>query len=95
MGLRLKPSKTRIVHTLDAHEGQVGFDFLGFHIRQYRVGQYHTRTFRGAPGFKSLLKPSRDAVKSAKSPYRNGNKHDSSYDNLLLLHGHCHDEVHR
>ena len=30
MGLRLKPSKTQIVHTLDKHNGQVGFDFLGF-----------------------------------------------------------------
>jgi RNA-directed DNA polymerase len=63
MGLRLKPSKTRIVHTLDEHNGQVGFDFLGFHIRQYRVGQYHTRTFRGGPGFKTIIKPSWKAQK--------------------------------
>jgi 5-methylcytosine-specific restriction endonuclease McrA len=26
--------------------------------------------------------------------HRNGDKHDSRYDNLLLLHAHCHDEVH-
>lgn len=61
MGLRLKASKTRIVHTLDEHEGQVGFDFLGFHIRQHRVGQYHTRTYRGKPGSKTLIKPSKKA----------------------------------
>jgi RNA-directed DNA polymerase len=26
--------------------------------------------------------------------HRNGN-HDNTYANLALLHGHCHDEVHR
>lgn len=40
MGLRLKPSKTRITHTLEEYEGNVGFDFLGFHVQQYRVGKY-------------------------------------------------------
>ena len=60
---RLKPSKTRIVHTLDKHNGQVGFDFLGFHIRQHRVGQYHTRTFRGVPGYRTIIKPSWEAQK--------------------------------
>jgi RNA-directed DNA polymerase len=33
MGLELKPSKTRITHTLDAGEKKPGFDFLGFSIR--------------------------------------------------------------
>jgi RNA-directed DNA polymerase len=61
MGLRLKPSKTRVTHTLDEHEGNEGFDFLGFNVRQYRVGRYHTRTYRGKPGFKTLIKPSRKA----------------------------------
>jgi RNA-directed DNA polymerase len=61
VGLRLKPSKTRITHTLDEHEGKVGFDFLGFNIRQYRVGRYRTRTYRGKPGFKTLIKPSKKA----------------------------------
>ena len=32
--LRLKPSKTRITHTLNEHEGNVGFDFLGFNVRE-------------------------------------------------------------
>ena len=58
MGLRLKPSKTRVTHTLDEHEGNVGFDFLGFNVRQYRVGRYHTRTYRGKTGFKTLIEPS-------------------------------------
>ena len=35
LGLELKASKTRIAHTLKKVEGQGGFDFLGFNIRQY------------------------------------------------------------
>jgi RNA-directed DNA polymerase len=63
VGLRLKPSKTRVTHTLNEHEGNVGFDFLGFNIRQHRVGRYHTRTYRGKPGFKTLIEPSKKAYK--------------------------------
>lgn len=61
MGLELKPSKTRITHTLNEYQGKAGFDFLGFHIRQHRVGKYRPRTFRGKPGRKTLIKPSYDA----------------------------------
>jgi RNA-directed DNA polymerase len=57
MGLRLKEAKTHLTHTLDDYEGQTGFDFLGFHVRQYRVGKYRTRTYRGKPGFKTLITP--------------------------------------
>ena len=39
MGLELKPSKTRITHTLKAIDGKPGFDFLGFNIRQYPRGK--------------------------------------------------------
>jgi RNA-directed DNA polymerase len=63
MGLRLKPNKTRVTHTLDEHEGNEGFDFLGFNVRQYRVGKYRTRTYRGKPGFKTLIKPSKKGCK--------------------------------
>ena len=59
IGLRLKPSKSRVTHTLNEYKGNVGFDFLGFNIRQHRVGQYHTHTYRGKPGFKTLIKPSK------------------------------------
>jgi RNA-directed DNA polymerase len=64
MGLELKPSKTRITHTLHEHEGQTGFDFLGFHIRQYPVGKYHTgKDTVGRPlGFKTHIKPSKEKV---------------------------------
>lgn len=63
MGLRLKPSKTHITHTLIPHQDNVGFDFLGFNIRQYPTTQYHTRTYRGQPGLKTLIRPSKKAIK--------------------------------
>lgn len=65
MGLELKPSKTRITHTLEEVEGGTGFDFLGFNIRQHPVGKYRSgrhptgRTL----GFKTIIKPSAIAVK--------------------------------
>ena len=63
VGLRFKASKTSISHTFIEHEGQVGFDFLGFHIRQYWVTKHRTRTYPGKPGFKTLIKPSKKAIK--------------------------------
>ena len=42
-GLELKPSKTRLTHTLSVYEAQKpGFDFLGFNIRQFPKGKHHT-----------------------------------------------------
>ncbi|MCB9107391.1 MAG: group II intron reverse transcriptase/maturase [Anaerolineales bacterium] len=61
IGLRFKPEKTSISHTLTPHQGRVGFDFLGFNIRQYPVGRYKTRSYRGQAGFKTIIKPSRKA----------------------------------
>jgi RNA-directed DNA polymerase len=63
IGLRLKASKTRIGHTLQKQDGQVGFDFLGFHVRQYPVGKHRTATYRGKTGYKTLIKPSKTAQK--------------------------------
>lgn len=56
MGLALKPSKTRITHTLVPYEGQVGFDFLGYEVRQYPMGKTHSKQ-----GFKTIIKPSKEA----------------------------------
>lgn len=39
MGLEMKPSKTRITHTLKPVDGKAGFEFLGFNIRQYDRGE--------------------------------------------------------
>lgn len=41
IGLELKPSKTRLTHTLNEINGNVGFEFLGFHVQQYKVGRVH------------------------------------------------------
>jgi len=66
MGLELKPSKTAISHTLERYEGKVGFDFLGFTVRQFHVGRHHTaRNGQGEPlGFKTLIKPSQAKAKA-------------------------------
>lgn len=65
IGLELKPSKTRISHTLNRYEGNAGFDFLGFNIRQYEVGNTHTgKSTHGVPlGFKTIIKPSKEKIK--------------------------------
>ena len=65
MGLELKPSKTRISHTLKEYEGKVGFDFLGFNIRQHPVGKYKTGKLLGKPlGFKTIITPSKEKLKA-------------------------------
>jgi RNA-directed DNA polymerase len=71
MGLELKESKTRITHTLQAHEGNVGFDFLGCHIRQYPVGHTHRVNCGSAYGgkkgmlpFKTLITPSQRSIQT-------------------------------
>jgi len=65
IGLELKPSKTRISHTLNEYEGNTGFDFLGFNIRQYEGGKTHTgKSSTGVPlGFKTIIKPSKEKIK--------------------------------
>ncbi|MEJ6485491.1 reverse transcriptase domain-containing protein [Nostoc punctiforme UO1] len=57
MGLELKPSKTKIVHTLEGLTP--GFDFLGFNIRQFRVGKTHSKQ-----GFKTIITPSKSTTKA-------------------------------
>ncbi|MBW4571742.1 MAG: group II intron reverse transcriptase/maturase [Tolypothrix carrinoi HA7290-LM1] len=67
MGLELKPNKTRIGHTLQKPniKSQEGFDFLGFNIRQYKVGKTQSgKSSQGKLlGFKTLIKPSVKAIK--------------------------------
>jgi RNA-directed DNA polymerase len=62
MGLTLKPSKTRLAHTLNEHGNeQPGFDFLGFNVRHFPVGQHHTgkNTYGKPLGFKTIITPSK------------------------------------
>jgi RNA-directed DNA polymerase len=56
VGLELKPEKTRIGHTLHPVAGRVGFDFLGFEVRQYPVGYHRSGKLR--LGFKTHITPS-------------------------------------
>ena len=63
IGLELKPSKTRLSHTLNDYQGNVGFNFLGFSIRQFPVGKTHTGARKGKPlGFKTIITPSKEGV---------------------------------
>ena len=64
IGLELKPSKTRISHTLTPYQGNIGMDFLGFTIRQTPVGKNRTGTNgHGQPlGFKTIITPSKEAI---------------------------------
>jgi group II intron reverse transcriptase/maturase len=66
MGLEMKPSKTCITHTFHQHDGKVGFDFLGFHVRQYPVGKNRSGKTGYPPnlplGFKTIIKPSKNAM---------------------------------
>ncbi|MDA3810929.1 MAG: reverse transcriptase domain-containing protein, partial [Spirochaetaceae bacterium] len=67
LGLELKDSKTRISHTLNYHNDNCGFDFLGFQVRQFPVGKTHSGKFhrhRCKPkilGFKTIISPSKEA----------------------------------
>lgn len=66
MGLELKPSKTRLAHTLNNYEGEnPGFNFLGFNIRHFPVGKYHSgkNTDGTKLGFKTIIRPSNESQK--------------------------------
>jgi len=65
MGLHMNSKKTRITHTLTPYEGNVGFDFLGFSVRQFPVGKTHTgkNTYGKPLGFKTIIRPSKEAIK--------------------------------
>lgn len=59
MGLELKPSKTRLTHTLNqCGNEQPGFEFLGFNIRQFHVSKNHSKL-----GFKTIITPSKEKQK--------------------------------
>lgn len=55
IGLKFKTEKTSITHTLEKHEGYLGFNFLGFNIRQYKSKKKRL-------GFKTNIKPSKEAI---------------------------------
>ncbi|WP_293299157.1 MULTISPECIES: group II intron maturase-specific domain-containing protein [unclassified Microcoleus] len=65
MGLELKPSKTKLTHTLNEIEGNVGFEFLGFHVQQFTTGIFRcAKSSNGKPlGFNTIITPSKAKVK--------------------------------
>jgi RNA-directed DNA polymerase len=66
MGLELKPSKTKLTHTFNKTDGNIGFEFLGFHIQQYKVGNYRcANNTNGTPiGFSTLITPSKAKIQT-------------------------------
>jgi RNA-directed DNA polymerase len=66
MGLELKPSKTRLTHTLNKYgDNEPGFNFLGFNVRQFPAGKYTSgkNTNRTLLGFKTIITPSSRKLK--------------------------------
>lgn len=60
VGLELKPSKTKYSHTLYQFGNEKpGFNFLGFQIKQYKVGKYQSKQ-----GYKTIIKPSQEKVQA-------------------------------
>ena len=79
--LEIKPSKTRIAHTLhpeESEDGIAGFDFLGYTIRQVPVGKYKSAKngHKDLLGFTTLITPSKQSCK----------KHQDSIHNTFRKH---------
>jgi len=80
--LELEPSKTTISHTLIPEASRLGFDFLGFNIRQYPLGKTHSGKRGGGRrpttvlGFTTHITPSKEAQRrhlhAIKTLIRNG-----------------------
>jgi RNA-directed DNA polymerase len=64
MGLHVHADKTRFTHTLTPYQGQVGFDFLGFNIRQERRGAIHSAPIHSAQNSaQTIISPTEEAIK--------------------------------
>jgi RNA-directed DNA polymerase len=64
LGLTRNEAKRRLHPTLEGD--QPGCDFLGFHIRQYRVGTHHAGRHASGHrlGFKTLIKPAKANIQA-------------------------------
>jgi RNA-directed DNA polymerase len=83
IGLELKPSKTRIAHTLISENSEdkiAGFNFLGYNIRQHPAGKYVSarQTNGNALGFNTFINPSSESCK----------KHQESIRKIIKKHKH-------
>ena len=79
IGLKLKPSKTRIAHTLipeKSEDGIAGFNFLGYNIRQYPVSKYKSAKngIKEILGYNTLITPSKQTCKKHQLSIRNAIK---------------------
>src|SRR5260370_28323539 len=93
MGLALKSSKTCITHTLIPCENQLGFDFLGFHIQQFPVGNTHSGKGRDGRrlGFKTLITPSKPPMNRHHEPPKHQiNTHVALPQKVLIKHLNAH-----
>jgi RNA-directed DNA polymerase len=93
MGLALKPSKTCITHTLTPCENHLGFDFLGFHIQQFPVGNSHSGKGRDGKrlGFKTVITPSKAAMKRHQEALKEQIKtHTALPQTVLIKHLNAH-----
>lgn len=64
----LKDSGLVLANTAIKHTLTDGFDFIGFNIRQHRVGKYHSgykcnKSSREMLGFKTIITPSKESMK--------------------------------
>jgi RNA-directed DNA polymerase len=62
LDLTLKASKTKITHTLNEHEGNLGFDFLGFKVRQFPSAKSKVNANLKRKAFKTLIKPTKEGI---------------------------------
>lgn len=66
IGLEIKPSKTKLTHTYNEYEGNVGFEFLGFQVQQHEAGNYRcAKNPHGTSlGFSTLITPAKAKIKT-------------------------------
>jgi RNA-directed DNA polymerase len=87
VGLKISVEKTRLTHTLELQEtddssqgfdGTVGFDFLGYTIKQFKSKYQSAKNTEGKSlGYKTLLYPSRNSI----------NKYQLKLHDLILVKG--------
>lgn len=89
-GLKLKPEKTRLTHTLKkelSEDGIAGFDFLSHHIQQYPTGVHRSdrNGHKELLGFNTLITPSEKSSKAHQEGIKRViRKHGSSPQEALI-----------
>jgi RNA-directed DNA polymerase len=85
-GLELSEKKIRITHTLEINDieskliefdGKIGFNFLGFTIKQYKTKHKSAYNNKNKLYYKTLIYPSTDSI----------NKHQKKLHNIILKEG--------